>query len=384
MRASENTPAKILGWIAGCFAWLGLLAPPVASAPASDPYSDEQWGLRMIKAPEAWEYTTGKGIKVAVIDSGVDLGHPDLVGRIAKKAGLNLTEPGSPPQDDIGHGTHVAGIIAAANNGIGIVGVAPKARIIPIKVCTEGSCDLADVTRGIEYAIEQKAHVINLSLAYGEVSALSPERQELRDAIAAARAAGIVVVAAAGNTSPLFLPICHEPGRLAVCVGAVGPDRLRARYSNGDATMTETYLVAPGGDGNSVFGSLGSCDGEIISTYPRGLEAFHCQLDDGYAALAGTSMAAPHVSGVAALLAAQGLAGGDIIERMLTTAQDVGPSGRDPIYGYGLVDAEAAVRGGEGTGRIAKSRYMAPNGAAVSSVRLPSDGDRAEDPGGWN
>lgn len=312
------------------------LAPRGDAAPATDPLIEKQWGLEVIQAPEAWSQSLGKRALVAVIDTGVDLGHPDLRGRVAK-GGIDLVSKGSPHADDNGHGTHVAGIIAATlGNGEGGAGVAPHSRILPVKACNErGVCEERDIADGIRYAADENADVINISLTVALVRPrLDGRLQMVLDAVEYATRRGAVVVAAGGN---LTLPICQEPAASSVCVGATDRDDMRAVYSNGDATMTARYLVAPGGSG------VTDCDDEVVSTFPVDLQPANCGVGSGYAGMSGTSMAAPFVSGVAALLSSQGLTGPQITERLLATSDDLGMPGRDSVFGYGRVNALAAV-----------------------------------------
>lgn len=334
-----------------CAIALACAAPAIA-APGrvkSDPMFEQQWGLIKVKAPQAWARSTGRGVVVAVIDTGVDLTHPDLKGKLVR--GVNLVDPSKPPQDDHGHGTHVAGIIAAATrNGRGISAVAPDAKIMPVKVLDKsGGGTTEAIAKGIRYAADHGADVINMSLAeeavIGNVSTLLGENDEMHAAIDHAWRKGVVIVVAAGNST---VPLCSEPAAAdnTICVGAVGPDDTRAYYSQGDATNMKSFVSAPGGaavtaspDGVGIGGDDPSVN--ILSTVGRGTGMDRNKT--GYASAAGTSMAAPHVAGVAALLLAQRRSPSEVVKRILETAKDLGVPGRDPVYGYGLVDAATAV-----------------------------------------
>lgn len=325
-------------------------APAAASA---DTYRNRQWGLDKIQAEQAWATSTGAGAVVAVVDTGVDLGHPDLAANIVS-AGADFVQPdgtcsGSKKnrscvqdgaQDENGHGTHVAGIIAAvANNNVGIAGVAPSAKILPVRVLdAEGSGTTDQVAAGIRYAAD-RADVINLSLGFlsgqGEAVRLLGLLDPVYDAIAYANAKGVVVVIAAGNDS---VPLCAEPSAApgVICVGATDVRDLSSFYSNRDVTTLKNFVVAPGGDALT-------CSGDIFSTYLRTLTPSTCSPEKGYEALAGTSMATPHVAGLAALLAAKGDSRDVIIRKITTTAVDLGVPGDDPVYGSGRIDALRAV-----------------------------------------
>lgn len=321
-------------------ALVALTAAP-GGAVSNDQYRSKQWGLDQIRGDQAWTKTTGAGVLVAVIDTGVDLGHPDLASKVVVRSGSDFVDKkkNDGPQDENGHGTHVAGIAAAlTNNGTGVAGTAPNAKILPVRVLdADGSGSTDQVARGVRFAADQNAKVINLSLGVlsgvDKVAKIIGELDPIYEAFDYAIAKGAVVVVAAGNDS---VPLCSEPsGHLGViCVGAVDANRIRSFYSNGDATMTGHYLVAPGG-------SALTCSGDIFSTYLRS-KTTSCGTT-GYEALAGTSMATPFVAGVAALLSAQGLTSSQIIQRLTSTATDLGSPGRDPVYGYGEVDAARAV-----------------------------------------
>ncbi len=304
--------------------------PPPAAAP-DDPLWTAQWGPEAIGARAAWAYTRGRAeIVVAVLDTGVDLAHPDLAGRLVP--GTDVGAGDSDPTDENGHGTSVAGIIAAASgNGLGISGVAPAVVVMPVKVMgDDGSIWEPTVAEGIEWAVAHGARVVNLSLAGDE------ESPAIDAAIDDARARGVVVVAAAGNHEGADAdPGVSQPGAYApaLTVAAVtdagdelglpgSPARYaHASYSNAGAQVD---LAAPGSS--------------IVATVPsRGREA--------YGRVSGTSMAAPFVSAAAALVLSRNpsLSVEQVEAALLTTASDLGPAGPDPETGAGLLNAGAAV-----------------------------------------
>jgi subtilisin family serine protease len=236
----------------------------------------------------------------------------------------------------------VAGIAAAVtNNGQGIAGVAPDASIMPVKVLGEDGGTFEEIAAGIRWAADHGADVINLSLgAIPGVQALEITGIESNatDAINYANSKGVVVVAAAGND---FASICGSPSFNdgALCVVANDRLELRANYSNFAVKPDLMTVSAPGGQG-AVF-----CEEDIISTVPIGAEEY-CPGNAGYDNYAGTSMATPHVAGVAALLTAQGRSNDAVYDVLMSTARTPGVGVRgvyNPVYGYGIVDAEAAV-----------------------------------------
>jgi serine protease len=309
---------------------IGLFAVAPATAGAADPLRARQWGLDMIRIDAARPVSTGKGAVVAVIDTGVQADHPDLAGRLL--AGKDFVDDDDTPQDGNGHGTHVSGIIAAdAGNGIGVESVAPDAKILPVRVLgDDGSGDIANIAKGIDYATEQGADVINLSLGPDLAGAIVGSGPEFGAALDRALDKGVVVVAAAGNDG---VPVCEQPsaeGRL-LCVGSVDRRGNRSFFSSFGAGLG---LVAPGGSALPLGG-----DEDILSTVPPG----------EYGEYAGTSQATPHVAGVAALLVSLGVRGQDAVKRILATARDAGTSGPDLQYGAGILDAAAAVAGLGGT-----------------------------------
>jgi subtilisin family serine protease len=311
-----------------------LVATMALGAHASTP-RERQWGLEQIGAPQAWETSRGGGVVVAIVDTGVDLTHPDLAPRLLRDGdgrviGRDEVDPGSAPQDENGHGTLVAGVAAAAHDagleGNGIAGVAPGARIMPVRVLDEdGMGSMSNLDAGIRWAVDNGADVINLSLESavplpGEVMATGPD-----DAVNYAWERGVPVVAAAGNgTAATGTPFTdYRPSTPVLLVGATDQRDRRAAFS--DAGRRDMVL-APGVD--------------IISSHcrPCGRDAEH-----GYATASGTSLAAPHAAGAVALLLAAGLDHQQALQRLRETAVEVSGGGVAGTSGHGRIDAAAAL-----------------------------------------
>lgn len=341
--------AAALAAVAGL---LALAAPSVRAASTGDPLAPVQWGLDQVRAPQAWAAgATGAGAVVAVVDAGVDLDHPDLAGKLLPGATFFNCPRGQSPcgngdwmDRDTGgaseHGTHVAGIIGAVRgNGIGVAGVAPDARIIPVKVGDGSGISEDDLAAGIRWAVDHGAQVINLSLGDLPGTQLLPAGAS-GAAIADAIARGVVVVAAAGNET---FPLCENPAWNdgVLCVAATDSREVHSYFSNFGLKPDGLAISAPGGS------TLPICGEDVVSTVAVGTGDQPCDgYGDSYAEMAGTSMATPHVAGVAALLAAKGLRGRAIVDRLLATARPPAalPIGYQPVYGAGIVDAAAAVR----------------------------------------
>lgn len=308
----------------------------------NDPGYSKQWHLPQINAPAAWERNDAVGAKIAVLDTGMDRNHPDL--RNVTVSAENTVGSTDGTMDPIGHGTHVAGIAAAeTNNGTGIAGVASGATIAVYKVCEvdaagEGACPDAAIIKAIMNAVDTGADVINMSLGG---SARSPAEAR---AVSYALTRGTTLVAAAGNetTNKPQYPAAH---RGVIAVSATARDgRFAHNYSN---FGTWVDISAPGGSKDASPDERFS-ENDVYSTLPttdfRGSEGWGWggkHLPYGYAP--GTSMAAPVVSGVAALLAARGYSGERLRDRLLGTARNTDSSSHDPLYGCGVVDADAAT-----------------------------------------
>jgi subtilisin family serine protease len=335
----------------------------LAAVPAtpSDTHWDRQWGPRQINANQAWATSTGAGQTIAIVDSGVDLDHPDLAGKIAggvtffecaaQPAGCgNGDWESGPPAAGAGdpHGTHVAGIAAAtANNATGIAGTAPDARILAVKVLGAEGGSFEDIAAGVRWSVDNGADVVNMSLGAlpgAQALVITGLISDVQEAIAYANARGVTVVAAAGND---FASICGTPSSDAgaLCVTATDRNEQRAAYSNFAVKEGLDVVAAPGG------AALLSCQEDIVSTVPvvAAAQQGSCERSEGtpgYDFYAGTSMATPHVAGVAALLTAQGRTNTQVVDVLKATARTpvTGTRGTyTPTYGYGIVDALAAV-----------------------------------------
>ncbi|AMV10758.1 S8 family serine peptidase [Geobacillus thermoleovorans] len=283
-----------------------------APVPNDSFYARYQWNLPAIHTEDGWTLSRGKrNVPVAIIDSGVDLTHPDLTRRLLP--GYNVLADDRSPNDENGHGTHVAGIIASQpNNGEGVAGITWFNPIMAVKALNaDGYGTSIDVAKGIRWAVDHGAKVINLSLGNYQPSSV------LEEAIRYADAHDVVLVAASGNdsTSQASFPAAYPE---VISVGAVNPDLSYALYSNYGDYMD---VVAPGTN--------------IASTF-----AGH-----RYAALSGTSMAAPHVTALAALIRSVNprLSNDEVRDIILESADDLGERGKDPYYGYGLINVYRAL-----------------------------------------
>ena len=298
-----------------------LLSSPAGAS--TDPGRAKQWGLDRIG--ESAARGTGEGVVVAVVDTGVDLQHVDLRDRLLP--GIDIVGHDSDPQDENGHGTHVAGIIGAdADNGVGVAGVAPGVKLLPVRVLdADGSGALDDIVAGIHWAIDHGADVINLSIGEDTQAVFGPS---LSGAVRDAWKAGVVPVIAAGNQYVLGSGFSDEP---ALVVSATTRDDGKPSYASG-VGAAKWGIAAPGGE-QPMLGE----DGAILSTY------WIAGKRDQYAYDCGTSMAAPHVAGAVAVLLGLGYTPQQAVDRLLSTAKDIGAPGRDSTFGAGLLDIAAAT-----------------------------------------
>jgi subtilisin len=314
IRWIEAMPASMtavpLPSLGGALRMIREEAPAVPEArPEIDPAQAEiPWGVARVNAPAAWDYTTGQGVKVAVIDTGIDFNHPDLAPNY--KGGYNAVDPAAAPLDDQGHGTHVAGTIAAVKDNNGVVGVAPVVDLYGVKVLDKnGSGQYSWIIAGIEWAVENRMQVINMSLGGGSGN------EALRLVMIKAGEAGVTVVCAAGNDSgPVNYPAKY-PQAIAVSASDSG-DKIASFSSRG----AEIAVIAPGV--------------AINSTRKGG----------GYTKLSGTSMASPHVAGLAAIAIGAGANSPDQVRAAFKAAAKPLPGLGPNEQGAGLVDAFMLVR----------------------------------------
>jgi subtilisin family serine protease len=266
------------------------------------------WGIKRVGADGIWPTgNKGGGVKIALLDTGIDYTHPDLDANY--KGGYDFVNDDADPMDDNRHGTYCAGIIAAEDNDIGVVGVAPEASLYAVKVLDgNGVGRWSTVVAGIEWAMENGMDVVSMSLA-------GPYSTTMEQACAKAYEAGLLLVAAAGNEygGEVLYPAKWET---VIAVSAVDDADQIANFSS---VGPEVELAAPG------------------------VYIYTTSLHEGYTYVSGTSAACPHVSGIAALIIAAGVRGNTAVRaRLDSTADDLGDPGRDKFYGFGLVNAKAA------------------------------------------
>ena len=235
-----------------------------------NPYTDQitGWEINKLNVKDYWKYGMGEGVKVAVIDTGCDLNHPDLKDNLLDN-GYNFISDNDDPSDDNGHGSHVAGTIAASDNGVGMVGVAPKAKILPIKsLDAQGSGGLKEIVLGILWAVEMNVDIITMSLGTPYHS------KALHDAVKLANSRGILIFCAAGNSG--YRDNIMYPARYpeTISIAAIDENLNRTDFS---------------------------CSGDSLDFLAPGHNILSCVPDDSYARMSGTSMSNPFASGCAAL-----------------------------------------------------------------------------------
>ncbi|WP_234590014.1 S8 family serine peptidase [Micromonospora sp. MH99] len=309
---------------AAVLALCAALAPAVTVAPAparaADTVRGYQWYLDYLKIPAAHKITKGAGVVVAVVDTGIDANHPDLRGQVLAGHGTNVTAAADGRRDDdkeLGHGTKMAGAIAGrGGDAMQALGIAPAAKILPISMGTK--FDGQDVVLGVRWAADNGADVINLSL--GDEEAASPE---LVAAINYALSKDAVVVASAGNVEQGDRQVT-SPANIPGVVAVTGFDK-RGDFFGGSVQGPEAVIAGP--------------MDSIIGPVPKVVSP------NGYSLGSGTSSAAALISGVVALIRAKypKLDAPNVISRLIETARDAGPAGRDPQFGFGRVDPLAAL-----------------------------------------
>lgn len=286
----------------------------------SQPPQELTWGIDRIEADLAWEKTEGSKIKVAILDTGIDLGHPDLRKNI--KGNINIIKPGKRAKDDNGHGTHIAGVIAAVNNDIGVIGTGPKIHLYAVKILDKkGRGWLSDLIEGLDWCIDNEMQVVNM--CFGSTF----DNQSFHDAIIGAYQAGITLVASAGNNGE-YGGVIEYPAKYAETIAVSAVDQY-GNFAYFSSFGPEIDLTAPGVD--------------IKSTYKKG----------SYEIMSGTSMSAPHVTGVVALILKtkvkkydfDGDKRWDPYEIKIKLTETAEALGLDPDkQGAGLVRADFAVR----------------------------------------
>ncbi len=309
----------------------------------NDTYYKLQWNLPLVGAEEAWNSSTGSGVTIAVLDTGVayenyrEFAKASDLSETSFVPGFDFVNNDNRPNDDNGHGTHVTGTIASTTgNGYGVAGIAHGASIMPVKVLNNNiSGTYSDIADGIYYAVDNGADIINMSLGGRAFS------QTLLDAVKYAHERNVLVVAASGNggESGLLYPAAFDDYVLAV--GAVEYNKSRASYSSYGTSLD---LVAPGGNIEKDDNRDGFPDGILQETLKR-VFGNAIKNKTGFYFYQGTSMSAPHVSAIAALVKSVGVSKiSDIQDILFSTAEDIGAPGVDSETGWGIVRADLAVK----------------------------------------
>ena len=302
-------------------------AAPMVSGTAStnDPYAFLQWHMTNFQVDRLSQDAQGSAITVAVLDTGVSVNGYDTPDNMT--AGYDFIDNDSDPSDFHGHGTHVAGTVAqATNNNVGARGVAPNSIIMPVKVLDDDGFGYSyQIADGITFAVDRGADVINMSLGSPQSTAVESS------AVAYAISNGVAVIAATGNegnSNTILFPAAYDG---VVSVGSVGLDNIVTAYSNKGPEM---MFTAPGGDFYDDYNADGYVDGILQETINGGVFNYYFY--------EGTSMAAPHVAGGYAALMSAGFTATQVTDAFINTAIDMGSTGWDKDYGYGVVQARDA------------------------------------------
>lgn len=287
---------------------------------------EPNWGIRYTNIQKFWKQgSTGKGVRIAIVDTGIDVNHPDLKGSIY--GSVNYVKGAKSGIDDNGHGTHVAGIIAAKDNSIGSVGIAPGARLYSVKVMNkDGIGSVSDISRGIRWSIDHKMQIINLSLGMTDDELGTSQFRQLEKVLNEAYRKGILIVAASGNdgVSPVEYP-ANFPSVIAVGAASEGRKPVWADFSN---YSNKIEVIAPGDF--------------VYSTIPRYMRGeFSGRM--GYDYYMGTSMASPYVAGFLAILKQRNphySASKLRTFALRKNVMDIGTKGKDDYTGYGFIYAK--------------------------------------------
>ncbi len=348
----------------------------------NDPYFESyQWNMKLIQMPEAWDASLGEGVVVAVADSGIayeDYGMykkaPDL-GGVSFVQGYDFVGRDSHPNDENGHGTHISGIIAGTmNNNMGVAGIAPKAQIMPLKILDKyGSGTIAGLAEAIRWGADHGAQVINMSVGSPEASPV------LTDALSYAYRKGVVLVSAVGNdgTDKVLYPAAERD--YVIAVGAAGMDGSRAPYSN---TGESLDMLAPGGDFSVDYNHDTYPDGILQQTFATRGSSVDVR-SFSYRFMQGTSVAAPHVTGVAALLKSLGVQDPASVRSILrSSATDIGAQGQDRETGVGLLNAAKAVLAARARDPLANvtSSSVARSTETPSEENIPNTNEETANP----